>query len=115
MVCRAVPDYHFSCSTLPGWSFIEDGKKIKKDFEFKDFKQAWEFMNRIAVHADKKDHHPEWFNVYNKVSITLTTHTEGGVTAKDINLAYYAEKSKHQLKAIDSLIIKRLAPLPIPK
>lgn len=72
---------------LIGWSLSQDYLFIKKDFSFKDFNQAFSFMTRIALIAEKSDHHPEWFNVYNKVSIKLTTHDCGGLSQKDIDLA----------------------------
>ena len=64
-----------------------------KVFRFDDFAQAFGFMTRIAIIADKMDHHPEWFNVYNRVDITLTTHDAGGVTQKDVTLAEAMEKA----------------------
>ncbi|HUT06592.1 MAG TPA: 4a-hydroxytetrahydrobiopterin dehydratase [Nitrosopumilaceae archaeon] len=70
---------------LPGW-IIKD-EKIHKDFEFEDFNQAFEFMTRAAMHIEKMNHHPEWFNVYNKITVDLTTHDAGGITQNDIELA----------------------------
>ena len=75
-----------------GWHVIDDGKKIKKTFKFKSFIEAFSFMSKIAIYAEKKDHHPEWCNVYNKVEITLTTHDAGGITDKDIDLMNFIEK-----------------------
>ena len=72
-------------SKIKGWSFQNDG--IEKEFEFKDFVEAFGFMARVALLAEKANHHPEWSNVYNKVHIRLTTHDAGGVTAKDFKLA----------------------------
>jgi 4a-hydroxytetrahydrobiopterin dehydratase len=74
---------------LPGWTFAsETGRDlIFKAFKFKDFSEAFAFMSRLALLAEKMDHHPEWFNVYNRVDITLTTHDAGGVTEKDIRMA----------------------------
>lgn len=74
---------------LPGWTFSDDAGRdlILKSFQFKDFNTAFGFMSRIALLAEKMDHHPEWFNVYNRVEITLTTHDAGGVTDKDISMA----------------------------
>lgn len=77
---------------LPGWTFAaERGGTISREFVFADFAQAFAFMTRVALIAEKRDHHPEWRNVYNRVSITLTTHDAGGLTAKDIALARAAD------------------------
>jgi len=70
---------------LPGWSIKEE--KLHKDFEFDDFNQAFGFMTRAAMHIEKLNHHPEWFNVYNKLSVDLMTHDAGGITQNDIELA----------------------------
>ncbi|MFY0483307.1 4a-hydroxytetrahydrobiopterin dehydratase [Flavobacterium sp. PLA-1-15] len=72
-------------SKIKGWSFQNDG--IEKEFEFKDFVEAFRFMASVAMLAEKANHHPEWSNVYNKVHIRLTTHDAGGVTDKDFKLA----------------------------
>lgn len=72
-------------SKIKGWSFQNDG--IEKGFEFKDFVEAFGFMARVALLAEKANHHPEWSNVYNKVQIRLTTHDAGGVTDRDFKLA----------------------------
>ena len=74
------------------WKIIEDGKKIKKTFKFNSFIEAFSFMSKVAIYAEKKDHHPEWFNVYNKVEICLTTHDAGGITEKDVDLINFIEK-----------------------
>ena len=74
------------------WKIIEDGKKIKKTFKFKSFIEAFSFMSKVAIYAEKKDHHPEWSNVYNKVEICLTTHDAGGITEKDVDLINFIEK-----------------------
>ena len=74
------------------WRIIDDGKKIKKTFNFKSFIEAFSFMSKIAIYAEKKDHHPEWSNVYNKVEICLTTHDAGGITEKDVDLINFIEK-----------------------
>jgi 4a-hydroxytetrahydrobiopterin dehydratase len=71
----------------PEWSLARGGKAIARTFRFKDFSQAWGFMNRVALLAEAQDHHPEWFNVYNRVEITLTTHDAGGLSARDARLA----------------------------
>jgi len=75
-----------------GWTMVEGRDAIYKEFLFKDFNQAFGFMTRIALKADKMDHHPEWFNVYNKVQITLSTHDVGGLSHKDITLATFIEE-----------------------
>jgi len=70
---------------LPGWSVKEE--KLHKDFEFGDFNEAFGFMTRAAMHIEKMNHHPEWFNVYNKLTVDLMTHDAGGITENDIQLA----------------------------
>ena len=72
-------------AVLEGWS-IANGK-LHKDFVFEDFVDAFGFMSRAAIHIEKMNHHPEWFNVYNKIKIDLVTHDAGGITQNDINLA----------------------------
>ena len=78
--------------TLPGWSLDANGEGINKSFRFKDFSEAWGFMSRVALLAEKADHHPEFFNVYNKVDIRLSTHDAGGLSQKDIDLAGKIDK-----------------------
>jgi 4a-hydroxytetrahydrobiopterin dehydratase len=70
-----------------GWSLAEGRDALQKNFRFKDFSAAWGFMSRAALVAEKLDHHPEWTNVWNKVSVTLTTHDAGGLTELDVQLA----------------------------
>lgn len=77
---------------LPGWRLAEGGKAIAKDFTFKNFNAAFAFMTRVALRAEKMDHHPDWKNVYNKVAITLSTHDRSGVTELDAELARAIEK-----------------------
>lgn len=72
---------------LPEWSLCRDGAAIERSFEFDDFSAAFGFMSRVALIAEKRDHHPEWFNVYNKVEITLTTHDAGGLSLRDVKMA----------------------------
>lgn len=81
----------------PDWSSAREGKAITRTFKFKDFSQAWGFMSRVALLAEAQDHHPEWFNVYNRVEVTLTTHDageSGGLSQRDAKLA----------RAIDGLV-----------
>lgn len=70
---------------LPGWRVVNG--KLHRELQFADFVTAFGFMTQVALLAEKRDHHPEWFNVYNKVVIDLTTHDAGGISAKDIELA----------------------------
>jgi 4a-hydroxytetrahydrobiopterin dehydratase len=72
---------------LKGWSEAAGRDAISKTFEFKDFSAAFGFMTRVALAAEKLDHHPEWFNVYKTVDVTLSTHDAGGLTERDIRLA----------------------------
>jgi 4a-hydroxytetrahydrobiopterin dehydratase len=72
---------------LPDWHLMKDREAITRSFKFVDFDAAFSFMSRVALKAAAMDHHPEWFNVYNKVDVTLATHDAGGVTQKDIELA----------------------------
>ena len=76
---------------LPGWSEVEDRDAIRKTFRFADFNAAFAFMARVALRAEKMDHHPEWFNVYDRVEIVLTTHDAGGVTERDVSLARFID------------------------
>ena len=78
-------DVQSELQSLPGWRLV-DGK-LHKDFEFVDFNQAFGFMTRAAMEIEKMNHHPEWFNVYNRLSVDLMTHDAGGITQNDINLA----------------------------
>jgi 4a-hydroxytetrahydrobiopterin dehydratase len=73
--------------TLAGWAEAKGRDAIQKTFQFKSFNQAWGWMSRVALYAEKMDHHPEWFNVYGRVEVTLATHSAGGVTEKDVALA----------------------------
>ena len=74
---------------LSGWENVEDRDAIQKTFKFKNFNQAFSFMTRVAMEAEKANHHPEWLNVYNQVEVKLTTHDADGVTEKDIKLAQF--------------------------
>jgi 4a-hydroxytetrahydrobiopterin dehydratase len=70
-----------------GWSMSADAKALERSFRFKDFSEAFAFLTRVAMHAEKVNHHPEFTNVWNKVEFRLTTHDTGGVTERDIKLA----------------------------
>jgi len=70
---------------LPGWSVKNE--KLHKEFQFDSFNQAFGFMTRAAMEIEKMNHHPEWFNVYNKITVELTTHDAGGITKNDVKLA----------------------------
>ena len=76
-----------------GWTMDESGRDaIKKKYAFQDFNQAFGFMTRVAIKADKMDHHPEWFNVYNRVEVTLSTHDCSGLSQNDIKLAKFMDQ-----------------------
>ncbi|MCF3627763.1 4a-hydroxytetrahydrobiopterin dehydratase [Thalassospiraceae bacterium LMO-SO8] len=77
---------------LDGWVEVPGRDAIVKTFTFKDFNAAFGFMSRAALKAEKMDHHPEWYNIYNRVEVTLATHDAGGVTQKDIDLAAFMDK-----------------------
>lgn len=79
---------------LDGWAVAEGKDAILKTFTFGNFVEAWGFMSSVALLAEKADHHPEWFNVYNRVEITLTTHDADGLSMRDVDLA----------KAINALV-----------
>ncbi|MGC4251991.1 MAG: 4a-hydroxytetrahydrobiopterin dehydratase [Sphingobium sp.] len=72
---------------LPRWTPVSDPDGIRRRFAFADFNEAFGFMTRVALLADKADHHPEWSNVYNRVDITLTTHDAGGLSRRDTDMA----------------------------
>ena len=77
---------------LPQWTLRGDGLAIERQFQFKNFSEAWGFMNRVALIAEKHDHHPEWSNVYNRVAITLTTHDASGLSERDAKMALAIDK-----------------------
>ncbi len=78
----------------PAWGPAEGRDAVTRDFAFADFSKAWAFMSRVALLAEKQDHHPEWSNVYGKVTIVLSTHDAGGLSARDVRM----------VKAIDALL-----------
>ena len=76
---------------LPRWS-IKNGK-LHRELTFADFTEAFSFMTKVALHAEKMNHHPEWFNVYNRITIDLMTHDAGGITSNDVELAKFIEST----------------------
>lgn len=78
---------------LDGWEPAADRDAIQKSFTFADFNEAFGFMGRVALMAEKMDHHPEWFNVYKRVDITLSTHDAGGLSRRDIDLARFIDQA----------------------
>ncbi|KAG7283428.1 hypothetical protein CRUP_031481 [Coryphaenoides rupestris] len=76
-----------------GWVEVDNRDAIYKELQFKSFNQAFGFMTRVALQAEKMNHHPEWCNVYNKVQITLTTHDCGGLSKRDIKMAKFIDKT----------------------
>ena len=78
-------------ASLVGWALSTDGVAITRSYRFADFCNAFAFMTRVALAAEKADHHPEWFNVYNRVDVRLTTHDAGGLTERDFSLAAVAD------------------------
>ncbi|MCS6944920.1 MAG: 4a-hydroxytetrahydrobiopterin dehydratase [Sutterellaceae bacterium] len=80
-------DLQQQLATVPKWRHDAARRAIVREFQFLDFAQAFAFMTRVALEAEKRDHHPDWCNVYNRVTITLTTHDAGGLTARDFDLA----------------------------
>jgi 4a-hydroxytetrahydrobiopterin dehydratase len=85
---------------LDSWHSVDDRDAIKKSFRFKDFSQAWAFMSRVALLAEKIDHHPEWFNVYNRVDVLLSTHDADGLSLRDINMAQAMDNFAAEYKQI---------------
>jgi 4a-hydroxytetrahydrobiopterin dehydratase len=77
----------------PDWALIDGRDAVRRTFKFKDFNAAFGFMTRVALAAEKADHHPEWFNVYDRVEVTLTTHDAGGLSKWDVRLAGFIEKA----------------------
>jgi 4a-hydroxytetrahydrobiopterin dehydratase len=84
---------------LIGWTLAADGLAIHRSYRFADFCNAFAFMTRVALAAEKADHHPEWFNVYNRVDVRLTTHDASGLTERDFALAAVADAAAQALGA----------------
>ena len=82
---------------LPGWRAVDGRDALFKTFKFADFKTAWGFMTQAALKAEQMDHHPEWFNVYGRVDVTLATHDADGVTARDVELARFMDETAARL------------------
>lgn len=80
-------------SELDGWELLADRPAIHKKFKFKDFVNAWNFMDDVAGFSDENSHHPEWTNIYNRVEITLTTHDVGGVSELDLDMAAFIDEA----------------------
>ena len=80
-------DISAALANRPGWSLCDDGRAIEKEFTFQGFNAAFGFMSRVALAAERANHHPEWSNVYNRVQIRWTTHSAGGLTDLDMRLA----------------------------
>jgi len=78
---------------LPGWKLDEEQAAISRTFRFEDFAQAFGFMSQMAIVSEKMDHHPEWFNVYNRVEVRLTTHDANGLTTRDMDWAARADSA----------------------
>ncbi|AOK30783.1 pterin-4-alpha-carbinolamine dehydratase [Burkholderia singularis] len=83
---------------LPHWVAVPGRDAIQRSFRFADFNEAFGFMTRVAIKAQEMDHHPEWFNVYNQVDITLSTHDAHGLTERDIKLAHFIEEAGRHAK-----------------
>jgi 4a-hydroxytetrahydrobiopterin dehydratase len=85
------PELAPQLARVPGWRFDAESLSIERRFAFKDFSEAFAFMTRVAMAAEQRNHHPEWFNVYNRVDITFSTHDAGGLTERDIDFAEWVD------------------------
>jgi 4a-hydroxytetrahydrobiopterin dehydratase len=86
---------------LQDWRAAADRDAIEKEFKFKDFNAAFGFMTRVALYAERNDHHPEWLNIYNRVEVTLSTHDAGGVSDKDVAMAHFMDETFRTITAIN--------------
>ncbi len=92
MVEKLTPEERAAAlAELSGWSEVDGRDAIQRTMTFSDFNEAFGFMTRVAIKADQADHHPEWFNVYNRVEITLSTHDADGLSARDVALARFID------------------------
>ena len=96
MAKLSASDLQEELARLPGWSVQQ--QKLHREYRFTDFIHAFGFMTIAALAIEKTNHHPEWLNVYNRVTVDLTTHDEGGITTKDIELAKILEQSAAKLQ-----------------
>lgn len=87
------PEVDAALATLPGWARVEGREAITRTYRFADFGAAWGWMSRVALAAEKMDHHPEWKNVWNRVEVVLTTHDPKGLTVLDFDLARAMDKA----------------------
>jgi 4a-hydroxytetrahydrobiopterin dehydratase len=99
MQALSLPEVQQRLRLLPGWALSADGLVITRSYRFADFCNAFAFMTRVALAAEKADHHPEWFNVYNRVDVRLTTHDASGLTERDFALATVADAAAQALGA----------------
>lgn len=81
-----------------GWTKVKGRSALQKSYAFTDFNVAFGFMTQVALQAEKMDHHPEWFNVYNRVDVVLSTHDAGGITERDFRLAQFMDSVYRKLK-----------------
>lgn len=85
---KALPE---KLAAIPAWKLADDQLSIHREFKFTDFVQAFAFMSAVAITSEKRNHHPEWFNVYNKVQVKWTTHDAGGLTQRDFDMAQFCD------------------------
>jgi 4a-hydroxytetrahydrobiopterin dehydratase len=88
---KATLDMDEVLAGLPAWEAEPGRAAIRRRFKFKNFSEAFAFMARVALYAEKADHHPEWSNVYNRVDVVLTSHDAGGITQRDVDMAAYLD------------------------
>ncbi len=88
-------------ASLKGWAIADGRDALVKTYRFADFMTAFGFMSYVVVYADVVDHHPEWFNVYNRVDVTLTTHDADGITGRDIDMARFMDRAAKKSGAAD--------------